>query len=47
MEIRNQNKRIITIIAVVITLLFIPIIAMKVSKEVNWSLLNLSLQASY
>jgi len=37
MEIINQNKRFLTILAVAIALLFIPLLAMNFTNEVNWS----------
>lgn len=36
MEITNQNKRLVTILATAIILLLIPLIAMKFTNEVNW-----------
>lgn len=37
MEIMNHNKRLVTIIAVAVALLLIPLVAMNFSNEVNWS----------
>ena len=38
MEILNGNKRLATILAVAIGILFIPLIAINFTKEVNWTL---------
>lgn len=40
MEIINQNKRLATILAIAIAILFIPLIAMNFSKEVNWTIFD-------
>lgn len=40
MEITNQNKRLITIMATAIGILLIPLIAMNLTAEVNWSLFD-------
>mgnify|MGYP003626719712 FL=1 len=40
MEIINQNKRLVTILAIAIAILFIPLIAMNLTNEVNWSLFD-------
>jgi len=40
MEIINQNKRLVTILAIAIAILFIPLIAMNLSKDVNWTLFD-------
>ncbi len=37
MEIMNHNKRLLTILAVAVALLLIPLVAMNFSNEVNWS----------
>ncbi|WP_317043454.1 permease prefix domain 2-containing transporter [Nonlabens spongiae] len=37
MEIMNHNKRLVTILAVAVALLLIPLVAMNFSNEVNWS----------
>ncbi|ARN79344.1 hypothetical protein BST97_03050 [Nonlabens spongiae] len=33
----NHNKRLVTILAVAVALLLIPLVAMNFSNEVNWS----------
>ncbi len=38
MEITNQNKRLVTILATAIAILLIPLIAMKFTNEVNWEI---------
>lgn len=40
MEIINQNKRLVTILAIAIAILFIPLIAMNLSNDVNWTLFD-------
>jgi len=40
MEITNQNKRLVTILAVAIALLLIPLIAMSFTNEVNWKIFD-------
>jgi len=40
MEIINQNKRLVTILAISIAILFIPLIAMNLTKDVNWSVFD-------
>lgn len=40
MEIINQNKRLVTILAIAIALLFIPLIAMNLTSDVNWTLFD-------
>ncbi len=40
MEITNQNKRLITILATAIGILFIPLIAMNFSNGVHWTLFD-------
>lgn len=37
MEIINGKKRLVTILAIAIGILFIPLIAMNFTKEVNWT----------
>ncbi|MBC73180.1 MAG: hypothetical protein CMH47_13130 [Muricauda sp.] len=37
MELTHQNKRLITILAVALSILSIPLIAMGFTNEVNWS----------
>ena len=40
MEITNQNKRLVTILATAIAILLIPLIAMKFTNEVNWKTID-------
>jgi len=40
MEITNQNKRLVTILATALALLLIPLIAMKFTNEVNWKIFD-------
>jgi len=40
MEITNQNKRLVTILATAIAILLIPLIAMKFTNEVNWKIFD-------
>ncbi|WP_290626644.1 permease prefix domain 2-containing transporter [Altibacter sp.] len=40
MEIMNQNKRLATILAIAISILLIPLVAMNLTNEVNWSLFD-------
>ena len=40
MEITNQNKRLITILATAIALLLTPLIAMNFTNDVNWKILD-------
>jgi hypothetical protein len=40
MEITNQNKRLVTILATAIAILLIPLIAMKYTNEVNWKIFD-------
>jgi len=40
MDIINQNKRLVTILAIAIAILFIPLIAMNLSNDVNWTLFD-------
>ena len=40
MEFTHQNKRLITILAVALAVLFIPLIAMSFSNEVRWSIFD-------
>ncbi|MGV8815924.1 MAG: hypothetical protein ACOH2D_17630 [Gelidibacter sp.] len=40
MEITNQNKRLITILATAIALLLIPLIAMSFTNDVNWKIFD-------
>ena len=40
MEIINQNKRLLTILAIAIAILFIPLIAMNLTNDVNWTLFD-------
>ena len=40
MEITNQNKRLVTILAVAIALLLIPLIAMSFTNDVNWKIFD-------
>lgn len=40
MEIINKNKRLVTILALAIAILFIPLIAMNITNEVNWTLFD-------
>ena len=40
MEITNQNKRLVTILATSIAILLIPLIAMKFTNEVNWKIFD-------
>ncbi|MAP54496.1 MAG: hypothetical protein CL605_06290 [Altibacter sp.] len=36
----NQNKRLATILAIAISILLIPLVAMNLTNEVNWSLFD-------
>jgi hypothetical protein len=40
MEITNQNKRLVTILATAIAILLIPLLAMKFTNEVNWKIFD-------
>lgn len=40
MEITNQNKRLLTILATAIALLLIPLIAMSFTNDVNWKIFD-------
>jgi len=40
MEITNQNKRLVTILAIAIAILLIPLIAMTFTNEVNWKIFD-------
>jgi len=40
MKIINQNKRLVTILSIAIAILFIPLIAMKFTSNVNWTLVD-------
>lgn len=40
MEIINQNKRLVTFISIAIAILFIPLIAMNLTNDVNWTLFD-------
>lgn len=40
MEISNQNKRLVTILATAIAILLIPLIAMNYSNDVNWKIFD-------
>jgi hypothetical protein len=40
MDTINQNKRLVTILAIAIAILFIPLIAMNLTNEVNWSVFD-------
>jgi hypothetical protein len=40
MEMTNQNKRLVTILAVAIGILFIPLIAMNFTDDVNWKIFD-------
>jgi len=40
MELINKNKRLVIILSVAIVVLFIPLIAMKFTNDVNWSPLD-------
>ena len=40
MDIINQNKRLVSIMAVALGILCIPLIAMNFSNEVNWTLFD-------
>ena len=40
MEITNQNKRLITILATAMGILLIPLIAMNFTNEVNWTIFD-------
>lgn len=40
MEIINQNKRLVTILAIATAILFIPLIAMNLTNDVNWTLFD-------
>jgi hypothetical protein len=40
MEITNQNKRLVTILAAAIAILLIPLIAMTFTNDVNWKIFD-------
>ncbi len=40
MEITNQNKRLVTILATAIAILLIPLIAMNFTNDVNWKIFD-------
>ncbi|MCR9227400.1 MAG: permease prefix domain 2-containing transporter [Flavobacteriaceae bacterium] len=40
MEFAHQNKRLISILAIALAILFIPLIAMGFSNEIRWSILD-------
>jgi hypothetical protein len=40
MEITNQNKRLVTILAIAIAILLIPLIAMNFTNDVNWKIFD-------
>jgi len=40
MEITNQNKRLVTILATAIAILLIPLIAMNFTNDVNWEIFD-------
>ncbi|NVN18565.1 hypothetical protein GUA46_09435 [Muricauda sp. HICW] len=40
MELTHQNKRLITILAIALSILLIPFIAMGFTNEVNWSVFD-------
>ena len=40
METTHQNKRLVTILAIAIAILLIPLIAMKFTNEVNWKIFD-------
>ena len=40
MEISNQNKRLVTIMAIAMSLLLIPLIAMSFTNDVNWKIFD-------
>jgi hypothetical protein len=40
MEITNQNKRLVTILAIAVAILLIPLIAMNFTNDVNWKIFD-------
>lgn len=40
-----KNKRVVYILSIISTLLFLPFIAMQFSNEVNWSLVDFAVMA--
>ncbi len=40
MEIINQNKRLVTILAIATAILFVPLVAMNLTDDVNWTLFD-------
>ena len=40
MEITNQNKRFLTILGTAMAILLVPLIAMKLTNDVNWKIFD-------